>query len=154
MHERGAQGHSVCSERVSTRRENSGLVALTWSRLSDINKSCLEEFRAHWNCLENNNHQFFQCRRPERVLNRCVFNKLVRSHQQVHILLLTLYRGSKRPFQTHPRDRHQSTSETTRSWQIRGACYEVERRMSAFSRTAQSRARSTQQTLRIPRPSL
>ncbi|KPI36384.1 NADH-ubiquinone oxido 20.8 kDa subunit [Cyphellophora attinorum] len=46
------------------------------SVLSDINKHCLEEFRAHWSCLENYNHSLFQCRRPERVLNRCVFNKI------------------------------------------------------------------------------
>ena len=46
-------------------------------RLKDINENCLEEFRAHWNCLENYNHQLFQCRRPERLLNRCVFQKIV-----------------------------------------------------------------------------
>ncbi|KIX09712.1 uncharacterized protein Z518_00793 [Rhinocladiella mackenziei CBS 650.93] len=44
--------------------------------LEDINKNCLEEFRAHWMCLENNNHQLWQCRRPERALNRCVFQKI------------------------------------------------------------------------------
>ncbi|EXJ93842.1 NADH dehydrogenase (ubiquinone) 1 alpha subcomplex 8 [Capronia coronata CBS 617.96] len=46
------------------------------SVLADINKNCLEEFRAHWMCLENNNHQLWQCRRPERVMNRCVFQKI------------------------------------------------------------------------------
>ncbi|KIW18035.1 hypothetical protein PV08_02322 [Exophiala spinifera] len=46
------------------------------SVIDDINKNCLEEFRAHWNCLENYNHQLYQCRRPERVLNRCVFQKI------------------------------------------------------------------------------
>jgi NADH dehydrogenase (ubiquinone) 1 alpha subcomplex subunit 8 len=47
-------------------------------RLKDINENCLEVFREHWNCLDNNNHQMWQCRRPERRLNRCVFEKLVR----------------------------------------------------------------------------
>jgi hypothetical protein len=64
----------------------SGRALLTrWAcfRLSDINKNCLEEFRAHWNCLENNNHQLWQCRRPERVLNRCVFQKIVRSRPRL-----------------------------------------------------------------------
>jgi len=46
------------------------------SVLADINKNCLEEFRTHWQCLENNNHQLWQCRRPERIMNRCVFQKI------------------------------------------------------------------------------
>lgn len=46
------------------------------SVLDDINKQCLNEFRAHWQCLENGNHQFYQCRPAERALNKCVFNKL------------------------------------------------------------------------------
>lgn len=55
-------------------------IKLTWScyRLEDINASCLDQFRSHWNCLEHNNHQLYQCRRPERRLNKCVFEKLVR----------------------------------------------------------------------------
>lgn len=46
------------------------------SVLEDINKHCLEEFRLHWQCLENANHQFYQCRPAERLLNKCVFAKL------------------------------------------------------------------------------
>ena len=46
-------------------------------RLEDINKSCLEEFRKHWECLDNNNQQLWQCRKMERGLNKCVFDKLV-----------------------------------------------------------------------------
>ncbi|KAI9873990.1 MAG: hypothetical protein M1830_010312 [Pleopsidium flavum] len=46
------------------------------SVLEDINKSCLEEFRRHWACLEQNNQQLWQCRRPETKLNACVFDKL------------------------------------------------------------------------------
>ena len=46
-------------------------------RLSDINKSCLTEFRRHWECLDNNNQQLWHCRRPERKLNACIFEKLV-----------------------------------------------------------------------------
>ncbi|RMZ87106.1 hypothetical protein DV736_g5668, partial [Chaetothyriales sp. CBS 134916] len=46
------------------------------SVLKDINEHCLDEFRVHWNCLENFNHQLFQCRREERFLNRCVFQKI------------------------------------------------------------------------------
>ncbi|KAI1765773.1 NADH dehydrogenase, alpha subcomplex, subunit 8 [Hypoxylon sp. FL1150] len=46
------------------------------SVIDDINKSCLEEFRKHWQCLDNNNHQLWQCRKDEWKLNKCVFNNL------------------------------------------------------------------------------
>ncbi|KAL2057845.1 hypothetical protein ABVK25_001462 [Lepraria finkii] len=46
------------------------------SVLDDINKNCLEEFRKHWQCLDNNNQQLWHCRRPEQLLNKCVFDKL------------------------------------------------------------------------------
>ena len=46
--------------------------------LEDINKNCLEEFRKHWKCLDNNNQQLWHCRRPEQLLNKCVLDKLVR----------------------------------------------------------------------------
>jgi hypothetical protein len=47
-------------------------------RLADIKTHCLEEFRRHWACLDNNNHQLWQCRRHERPFNACVYDKLVR----------------------------------------------------------------------------
>ncbi|KAG7147720.1 NADH-ubiquinone oxidoreductase 20.8 kDa subunit like protein [Verticillium longisporum] len=46
------------------------------SVLQDINTHCLESFRAHWNCLENRNHQLYQCRPQEWKLNKCVFENL------------------------------------------------------------------------------
>ena len=46
--------------------------------LEDINKSCLEQFRSHWQCLENNNQQLWQCRPDEWKLNKCVYENLVR----------------------------------------------------------------------------
>jgi hypothetical protein len=48
--------------------------------VEDINKHCLEEFRKHWQCLDNNNHQLWQCRPFEWKLNECVFEKLVRTY--------------------------------------------------------------------------
>lgn len=42
-----------------------------------MNKHCLKAFRAHWECLDNNNHQLWQCRTAEWKLNTCVFNNLV-----------------------------------------------------------------------------
>lgn len=50
---------------------------MTVHRLDDINKSCLAEFRKHWECLDQNNQQLWQCRRREMKLNECVFDKLV-----------------------------------------------------------------------------
>ncbi|KAI9800428.1 MAG: hypothetical protein M1833_003314 [Piccolia ochrophora] len=46
------------------------------SVLSDVNKHCLEDFRKHWLCLDNNNHQMWECRAYERSLNKCVFESL------------------------------------------------------------------------------
>ncbi|KAK0612552.1 hypothetical protein B0T17DRAFT_409541 [Bombardia bombarda] len=46
------------------------------SVIDDINKSCLEQFRSHWECLDNNNHQLWQCRPKEWALNKCVFENL------------------------------------------------------------------------------
>ncbi|KAJ5082593.1 hypothetical protein N7532_011636 [Penicillium argentinense] len=46
------------------------------SVIKDINTHCLQEFKAHWECLENNNHYLFECRKPEMALNKCVFDKL------------------------------------------------------------------------------
>lgn len=53
---------------------------LIWYSIKDINTHCLEEFKAHADCLENNNHYQFECRKPEMSLNKCVFDKLVRTH--------------------------------------------------------------------------
>ncbi|KAI0425389.1 NADH-ubiquinone oxidoreductase 20.8 kDa subunit [Xylaria sp. FL1042] len=44
--------------------------------IDDINKHCLEEFRKHWQCLDNNNHQLWQCRKAEWKLNQCVYDNL------------------------------------------------------------------------------
>jgi NADH dehydrogenase (ubiquinone) 1 alpha subcomplex subunit 8 len=57
-------------------REGFGLTG-SFDSIDDINKSCLEQFRVHWQCLDNNNHQLWQCRPAEWKLNRCVFENLV-----------------------------------------------------------------------------
>ncbi|KAF2811850.1 NADH-ubiquinone oxidoreductase-like protein 20.8 kDa subunit [Mytilinidion resinicola] len=46
------------------------------SVIEDINKHCLEQFRSNWKCLENNNHQMWNCRGSEKNLNTCVFENL------------------------------------------------------------------------------
>ncbi|KAI7510204.1 NADH-ubiquinone oxidoreductase 20.8 kDa, partial [Hortaea werneckii] len=55
-------------------REGRKVTRCAGSVLEDINKSCLDEFRKHWECLDNNNQQLWQCRRWERPLNKCVFD--------------------------------------------------------------------------------
>lgn len=57
--------------------------------IKDINTHCLSQFKTHWECLEQNNHNLWECRRPEKALNECVFEKIVRfgplSHARLHI---------------------------------------------------------------------
>lgn len=62
-----------------------------------MRENCLEQFEAHWNCMELNNQvcslplpveaaqltydatqEYYACRKPERTLNKCMFEKLVR----------------------------------------------------------------------------
>ena len=82
-----------------------------------MNKHCLAEFRKHWECLDNNNQQLWQCRKFERPLNKCVFDNLVRY-------------AEKRiwsPVETRPGVRHANNSteageEDTRCTRKRGPC--------------------------------
>ncbi|KAI1004549.1 hypothetical protein K3495_g3661 [Podosphaera aphanis] len=46
------------------------------SVIEDVNKHCLDQFRKHWTCLEDNNQQLWQCRPAEWKLNKCVFENL------------------------------------------------------------------------------
>ncbi|CAG8981461.1 hypothetical protein HYALB_00003031 [Hymenoscyphus albidus] len=46
------------------------------SVIEDVNKHCLTEFRKHWQCLDDNNQQLWQCRPAEWKLNKCVFDNL------------------------------------------------------------------------------
>ncbi|KAL0950069.1 hypothetical protein HGRIS_010073 [Hohenbuehelia grisea] len=44
--------------------------------INKMRENCLEQFDAHWNCLELNNQEYYRCRKPERTLNKCMFEKL------------------------------------------------------------------------------
>jgi NADH dehydrogenase (ubiquinone) 1 alpha subcomplex subunit 8 len=55
-------------------------------RIEDINTHCLEQFRNHWKCLDNSNHQLWQCRPFEWKLNKCVYDNLVRDERSHPIL--------------------------------------------------------------------
>ncbi|KAI0068631.1 Ndufa8, NADH-ubiquinone oxidoreductase complex I 19kd subunit [Artomyces pyxidatus] len=44
--------------------------------ITKMRENCLQQFEDHWNCLELNNQEYNPCRKPERVLNKCMFEKL------------------------------------------------------------------------------
>ncbi|EIN10491.1 NADH dehydrogenase alpha subcomplex subunit 8 [Punctularia strigosozonata HHB-11173 SS5] len=44
--------------------------------IAKMRENCAKEFEAHWNCLEHNNHAYNLCRKQERPLNNCMFEKL------------------------------------------------------------------------------
>ncbi|KZZ98950.1 NADH:ubiquinone oxidoreductase 20.8kD subunit [Moelleriella libera RCEF 2490] len=46
------------------------------SVLKDINTHCLDQFRKHWECLDDRNQQLWQCRPAEWKLNKCVYDNL------------------------------------------------------------------------------
>ncbi|KAI9168463.1 ndufa8, NADH-ubiquinone oxidoreductase complex I 19kd subunit [Blastocladiella emersonii ATCC 22665] len=48
----------------------------TLDLLAKLKANCGAEYKAHWTCLDNGNHEFNKCRPEERALNDCVFNKL------------------------------------------------------------------------------
>lgn len=85
-------------------------VMLSIHRLNDITANCLTEFRAHYNCLEQYNHQLWQCRRPERVLNRCVFEKIVRK-KICFVIIANSWTGSGKENTRRTKERNTSTHE-------------------------------------------
>ncbi|KAI5950829.1 NdufA8 [Candida jiufengensis] len=46
------------------------------SVLKDLNKYCFDEFKLHYDCLEQNNQYFSRCRSSEKLLGKCVFDNL------------------------------------------------------------------------------
>ncbi|KAK2465930.1 hypothetical protein APHAL10511_001571 [Amanita phalloides] len=44
--------------------------------INKMRENCLKEFDTHWNCLDRNNQEYQYCRKPERKLNSCMFEKL------------------------------------------------------------------------------
>ncbi|THH30323.1 hypothetical protein EUX98_g3849 [Antrodiella citrinella] len=44
--------------------------------ITKMRENCLQDFDKHWNCLEKNNHEYNRCRKVERPLNKCMFEKL------------------------------------------------------------------------------
>lgn len=46
------------------------------SVLKDLNKYCFDEFKLHYECLEQENHRLGSCRASEKIFNKCVFDNL------------------------------------------------------------------------------
>ncbi|PIA17700.1 NADH dehydrogenase, alpha subcomplex, subunit 8 [Coemansia reversa NRRL 1564] len=44
--------------------------------LEKIQANCRDEFRAHWQCLDDKNQMFGRCRVPEKTYNECLFKSL------------------------------------------------------------------------------
>ncbi|KAF8740132.1 hypothetical protein AX14_008548 [Amanita brunnescens Koide BX004] len=44
--------------------------------INKMREHCLQEFETHWNCLDRNNQEYLYCRKQERKLNSCMFEKL------------------------------------------------------------------------------
>src|SRR4051812_43715558 len=76
-----------------------------------MRENCLKEFDTHSDCLEKNNHvcsqrlppqrvcsltrrqEYYACRKPERTLNKCMFDRLVRQLRRLLNAALTFRQG-------------------------------------------------------------
>lgn len=91
MHERRSKSHKMCCQRVRAPRvptSQAGTVTNhSFDSIDDLNKHCIAEFRKHWQCLDNNNHQLWNCRNAERALNKCAFDSLVSILDLLHVTL-------------------------------------------------------------------
>jgi hypothetical protein len=85
--------------------------------IKDINTHCLAEFRKHWECLDNRNHQLWQCRPAEWKLNKCVYDNLVRQPWPITLYegSNTIYRNSRRRSPISQRTRPLFTFDQSRS---------------------------------------
>lgn len=70
------------------------------SVLKDINKYCFDEFKLHYECLEQENHRLGHCRHSEKLLNKCVFDnlklekKIPGVQEQIHLKEKPIFQGS------------------------------------------------------------
>jgi len=44
--------------------------------IAKMRENCLQSFDQHWKCLELHNQEYYACRKEERTLNQCMFEKL------------------------------------------------------------------------------
>lgn len=68
--------------------------------LKDLNKYCFDEFKLHYECLEQENHRLGNCRASEKIFNKCVFDnlklekKIPGVEQQIHLKENPIYKGN------------------------------------------------------------
>lgn len=58
-------------------RPSHPILCLLLTSIKKLSDSCGKEWEVHFNCLEQHNQEFYKCRKPEKTLNQCVFEKLV-----------------------------------------------------------------------------
>ena len=46
-------------------------------RINELNKVCGDAYKVHYECLDNHNQQYKDCRPAERGLNACVLKNMV-----------------------------------------------------------------------------
>lgn len=69
------------------------------SVLQDINKYCFDEFKLHYECLEQENHRLGNCRKAESVFNKCIFKHLglektiPGAKEQIHLKENPIFKG-------------------------------------------------------------
>ncbi|KAK6460552.1 hypothetical protein DFJ63DRAFT_235253 [Scheffersomyces coipomensis] len=72
------------------------------SVLKDINKYCFDEFKLHYECLEQENHRTGHCRPSEGVLGKCIFEhmklekKIPGVEKQIHLNPSPVYQGTSK----------------------------------------------------------
>ncbi|CUM64607.1 uncharacterized protein PRCAT00002215001 [Priceomyces carsonii] len=72
------------------------------SVLKDINQYCFDEFKLHYECLEQENHSLGHCRNSEKLLNKCIFDnlklekKIPGVEKQIHLVENPIYQGSSK----------------------------------------------------------
>lgn len=70
------------------------------SVLKELNKHCFDEFKLHYECLEQENHNLGGCRATEAIFNKCVFDKMGLEKkipgvdEQIHTKASRIYAGT------------------------------------------------------------
>ncbi|CAI2166509.1 18038_t:CDS:2 [Funneliformis geosporum] len=57
-------------------KEGRKVTRCTIELLRKLRENCDKEFETHWQCLDKNNQEYYQCRPQEKTFNSCVFNAL------------------------------------------------------------------------------
>ena|SRR5579859_8086611 len=64
-------------------------------RIEQLNKVCGDAYKTHYECLDNHNQQYKDCRPAERGLNACAFMKLVRQSRGIKLMVGTGQSGAR-----------------------------------------------------------